>query len=103
MASLMRLGFLALGVMAVLSFGPVMAQEVQTAKGSPEAQTLIQRQLEAFAREDAEGAYAEAAPAIKMMFSDSGAFMTMVREHYAPRLPSSQRRIWPGEDRRRYD
>jgi hypothetical protein len=84
MAHDMRWKVLALGVMAALAFGPAMAQDVQDAKSSPDARSVIERQLDAFSRGDAEGAYAEAAPAIKTIFGDPGTFMTMVQERYAP-------------------
>lgn len=84
MAQGIQSNVLALGVMAALWFGPATAQDAQDAKGSPAARSLIERQLDAFSRGDAEGAYAEAAPTIKMLFGDSATFMTMVREHYAP-------------------
>jgi hypothetical protein len=48
-----------------------------------EARALIVRQLDAFARDDAEGAYALAAPGIKALFADSETFMVMVRQGYA--------------------
>jgi hypothetical protein len=50
----------------------------------PEVRALIERQLDAFARDDAEGAYALAAPGIKEQFPDSDTFMAMVRKSYAP-------------------
>jgi hypothetical protein len=50
----------------------------------PEARALIERQLDAFAHDDAEGAYALAAPGIQALFTDSETFMTMVRRSYAP-------------------
>jgi hypothetical protein len=80
----MRTKALALGVTAALTFGSVLAQETPDAKGSPEARSLIERQLDAFSHDDAPAAYAEAAPAITAMFGDPDTFMTMVRQHYAP-------------------
>ena len=50
----------------------------------PEVRVLIEKQLDAFARDDAEGAYALAAPGIKAIFPDSDTFMEMVRNSYAP-------------------
>jgi Domain of unknown function (DUF4864) len=50
----------------------------------PEARALIERQLDAFAHDDAEGAYSLAAPGIQAIFPDSDTFMAMVREKYAP-------------------
>jgi hypothetical protein len=58
------------------------ARAAETA--APEARALIERQLDAFAHDDAEGAYALAAPGIKAIFTDSETFLTMVREKYAP-------------------
>ena len=49
-----------------------------------EARALIERQLDAFAHDDAEGAYALAAPGIRMLFPDSETFVAMVRQGYAP-------------------
>ena len=51
---------------------------------SPEARALIEQQFDAFAHDDAEGAYELAAPEIKAMFPDSAAFLSMVRKSYAP-------------------
>lgn len=49
-----------------------------------EVRATIERQLDAFARDDASAAYALAAPGIKAIFSDSATFMAMVRRQYAP-------------------
>ena len=76
----MRERILAAAAMAVLS---VASASAQTA-GSPEARALIERQLDAFSRDDAAGAYAEAAPQIKEIFPDADTFMSMVRKGYAP-------------------
>jgi hypothetical protein len=48
------------------------------------SRALIERQLDAFERDDAAAAYALAAPTIKDMFSDADHFIAMVRDHYAP-------------------
>jgi hypothetical protein len=50
----------------------------------PEARALIQKQLDAFAHDDAAGAYALAAPGIKAMFPDADTFLSMVKSSYAP-------------------
>ena len=50
----------------------------------PEVRAVIEQQFDAFARDDAEGAYALAAPEIKALFPDSAAFLAMVRTSYAP-------------------
>lgn len=67
-------------VSLVLCVAPALAGDAAPA----EAHALIERQLDAFAHDDAEGAYALAAPGIKAMFPDSETFMAMVRESYAP-------------------
>jgi Domain of unknown function (DUF4864) len=48
------------------------------------SRAIVERQLEAFARDDADAAYALAAPTIKDMFGDADHFIAMVRQHYAP-------------------
>jgi hypothetical protein len=52
--------------------------------GAPEVRAPIERQLEAFARDDAVAAYALAAPALKTIFRDPDIFLAMVRGRYAP-------------------
>jgi hypothetical protein len=64
----------------ILFFGTASAEDL-TATTS---RALVERQLGAFERDDAEAAYALASPMIKQMFGDAGQFMTMVRDHYAP-------------------
>lgn len=46
--------------------------------------SVIERQIQAFGRDDAEAAYGLAAPSIQGMFGDKDAFMEMVRRGYAP-------------------
>ncbi|HLW91414.1 MAG TPA: DUF4864 domain-containing protein [Roseiarcus sp.] len=70
----------AVGLFAALGVSPVVAGEA----GGIEAQAVVQRQLDAFKRGDADGAFALASPALKENFSDSGAFMEIVRAKYAP-------------------
>jgi len=48
------------------------------------SRATIERQFEAFARDDAEAAYALADPTIKEMFVDPDRFLAMVRDRYAP-------------------
>jgi len=48
------------------------------------SRATIERQFEAFARDDAEAAYALADPTIKQMFVDADHFLAMVRDRYAP-------------------
>lgn len=46
--------------------------------------SIIQQQLEAFQRDDAEGAFAFATPAIQAQFGTPETFMRMVKTGYAP-------------------
>ena len=48
------------------------------------AQSVIRSQEQAFARNDAAAAYAQAAPAIRQIFPDADIFMQMVQQGYAP-------------------
>ena len=48
------------------------------------AQNVIRSQVEAFGRDDAAAAYAQAAPAIQDMLPQAEMFMAMVRGSYAP-------------------
>src|SRR5271168_1589061 len=48
------------------------------------SRATIERQFDAFARDDADAAYALADPTIKEMFVDADHFMAMVRDRYAP-------------------
>ena len=56
------------------------AQESTAAR----SQAIIERQFDAFARDDAEAAYALADPTIKEMFVDADRFLAMVRDRYPP-------------------
>jgi Domain of unknown function (DUF4864) len=48
------------------------------------SRAIVERQFDAFARDDGEAAYALAAPTIKQMFGDANHFMATVRDYYAP-------------------
>jgi len=74
--------FSVLALMSLFSAAPAAAGDVSSA--APEVRAVIERQLDAFARGDAAGAYALAAPGIKTMFADADIFITMVRDKYAP-------------------
>ncbi len=55
----------------------------QTAGGA-EIHDVIERQLAAFERDDADGAFAFASPGIRRRFGTPETFMDMVRRHYPP-------------------
>ena len=67
-------------VAMTLLVGTASAEDL-TAAGS---RAIVERQFDAFERDDGEAAYALAAPTIKQMFDDADHFMAMVRGHYAP-------------------
>ena len=46
--------------------------------------SVVERQIDAFRRNDAEAAYSFAAPSIQALFPAPDRFMSMVRESYAP-------------------
>ena len=68
-------------VVAMSQWIAVASAEDLTAASS---RAIVERQFDAFERDDGEAAYALAAPTIKEMFGDPDHFMAMVRDHYAP-------------------
>ncbi|MEL6064832.1 MULTISPECIES: DUF4864 domain-containing protein [unclassified Methylobacterium] len=60
--------------------GPAAADDAARAA----AQATITRQVEAFERDDAPAAYAQAAPAIRELFPNADLFIGMVRNQYRP-------------------
>jgi hypothetical protein len=64
---------------AVSMWVAVASAEDLTAASS---RAIVERQFDAFARDDGEAAYALAAPTIKQMVGDADHFMAMVRDHY---------------------
>jgi hypothetical protein len=66
---------------AILQWVAIASAEDLTAARS---RAIIERQFDAFERDDGEAAYALAAPTIKQIFGDPDHFMAMVRDHYAP-------------------
>jgi hypothetical protein len=73
----------AIGAVAVLMsqwIAVAPAEELTAAR----SQAIVERQFDAFERDDKEAAYALAAPTIKQIFGDADHFMAMVRDHYAP-------------------
>ncbi len=70
----------AAAVATTLLIGTASAEDLTAAS----SRAIVERQFDAFERDDAEAAYALAAPTIKQMFDDADQFMAMVRDHYAP-------------------
>lgn len=48
------------------------------------SRAIVERQFDAFARDDAQAAYALADPTIKQKFVDANHFLAMVRDRYPP-------------------
>lgn len=72
---------LRLALLVLLAAGPALAAD----EGAREAaRAAISRQAEALARDDAEAAYAQAAPAIRSLFPTAEVFIGMVRTNYRP-------------------
>lgn len=72
-----------LGVL-IAGFGagtPALAQRVTTADAKA-IRTVIEAQLDAFARDDADKAFSYAAPPIRTMFGSAANFMRMVKTGY---------------------
>jgi hypothetical protein len=69
------------GAVAITLLAGAASAEDLTAASS---RAIVERQFDAFQRDDGQAAYALAAPTIKDMFSDADHFMAMVRDHYAP-------------------
>jgi hypothetical protein len=70
----------AVAVVLTVLIGTASAEDLTAAT----SRAIVERQFDAFARDDGDAAYALAAPTIKDMFSDADHFMAMVRDHYAP-------------------
>jgi len=69
------------GAVAIaLLTGAASAEDLAAAS----SRAIVERQFDAFQRDDGQAAYALAAPTIKDMFTDADHFMAMVRDHYAP-------------------
>jgi len=73
-----RKGLLAAGTLLA---APALAIDVTSADAKA-ARALIEAQLAAFARDDANQAFSFAAPAIQTMFATPERFLAMVREQY---------------------
>jgi hypothetical protein len=70
----------ALAVALALWVATASAEESTAAR----SRAIVEQQFDAFARDDAEAAYALADPTIKEMFGDPGHFLAMVRDRYPP-------------------
>ena len=66
----------------LLLAGPAWPQSAVTAGDEAVIRSVINRQIEAFGRDDAAAAYAFASPHIQEQFGDAGRFLSMVRRAY---------------------
>jgi hypothetical protein len=62
---------------------PARAQEAVPAEDARAVRAVIEAQLDAFRRDDAERAFALATPGIRAAFGDAASFMDMVKRSYA--------------------
>jgi len=74
----MRIAALLIAIIISFNAVPARADDVAVAQG------VIRAQEQAFARDDAAAAYAQAAPAIQEIFPAPDIFMSMVQNGYAP-------------------
>ncbi|HEX8417812.1 MAG TPA: DUF4864 domain-containing protein [Methylobacterium sp.] len=71
-------------VIALLSLGlSLTSVHAADEAGRSAARATVERQIEAFRKDDAATAYAQAAPAIQGMFQSPETFIAMVRKGYA--------------------
>ena len=68
-------------LVAFQAFAPAHA-EALSAKDEKAVQTVVQSQLAAFAKDDAEKAFSYAAPELRKTIGNSSAFMAMVKSSY---------------------
>lgn len=74
-------------LLALLLAAPAYAQILPPGVSATDRATIeavIGRQLDAFRRDDADGAYAFAAPGVRQLFPTADGFMAMVRRGYPP-------------------
>ncbi|QIP05670.1 DUF4864 domain-containing protein [Bradyrhizobium symbiodeficiens] len=74
----MRIAALLVAISVIFGSVSACADDVTAAQG------VVRAQEQAFARDDAAGAYSHAAPALKEIFPAPDIFMSMVQSGYAP-------------------
>ena len=79
----MRPSLSAFALIACL-LGPAAASAAPSATDEAAIHTVITGQIDAFRRDDADGAFAFAAPGIQGMFGSPGNFLQMVQHGYPP-------------------
>jgi hypothetical protein len=75
-----------LALWLALSAAPAFGETALTAQDFAEIRTVIQRQLDAFRRDDAEVAFALASPGVQQAFGTPARFLDVVRSAYRPML-----------------
>lgn len=80
----------------VLALGLLPARADEAAQKA--ARATIERQIEAFRRNDSGAAYAEAAPQIRNLFPSPDSFIAMVEKGYAPVLRPRHYRFEAAEE-----
>ena len=79
----MRARLAILAILVCLAGAPLARAEPSPADAAA-IHTVIASQLDAFRRDDADGAFAYAAPNIQSLFGDPGTFLAMVQKAYQP-------------------
>ena len=74
----------ALALWLALSAAPALAEPAVTAEDFAQIRTVIQRQLDAFRRDDARSAFALASPGVQQAFGTPERFLDVVRTAYGP-------------------
>ena len=79
----MRAPLAILAILVCLAGAPVARADPSVADATA-IHTVIASQLDAFRRDDADGAFAFAAPSIQSLFGNPGTFLAMVQKAYRP-------------------
>lgn len=77
-------GFLVLLLVVCSLLGPAHAQDAIAAGDQAAIRSVILQQMDAFRRDDANGAFGFAAPTIQSMFGSADRFLDMVQRGYKP-------------------
>src|SRR5438067_11110737 len=71
-------------LLAIALCAPALAQAAVTAEDLAEIRAVINRQIEAFRRDDAESAFALVSPAVQQTYGTPSRFLDVMRTSYHP-------------------
>jgi hypothetical protein len=83
----------ALALWLLLAAAPALAEPAVTAEDFAEIRAVINRQLDAFRRDDAQGAFALVSPGVQQTFGTPQRFLDVVRAAYRPMLRTASVRF----------